>query len=354
MLGKQYLQAGVLVVFAVLAAGCGEPGSPRQPPAPLEHPVETASAETRESLVEEEASPVRENHGNTVAGMTTAISPTLEYSPAWVEYQEVSSYDDSNDVLESIRITINYMSNNPNDNSISMGALCWAFHELIRSSMMSLTRWLLDDNLIPYEMEKYGVTSEQIGSPGPEATEAFLNLVSGETGSVESVDDGTSGQTTLPAENGKAGPVGSTGAGGISEEEYWESVRLDHEFAGDGTAWSDAVRVVASSEMAEAFRAGEGLPPDVQVYADALVAFARERVGKELNPSAESEDLYFEDPSFPGLASFMEAAKYHQDCKRAAIVDIPGTDEEGDSPPDDSGGSGLFDEGGGLEIDHAG
>ena len=348
MSGKQYLQVGVLVAFAIVAAGCGAPKIAETTAGFVEQPVETSSAETQGSMVEGEAGPVQESPGSTVAGTTTAISPTLEYSPAWVEYQEVGSYDDSNDVLERIRININYMSYNPNDNSTSMGALCWAFHELTRSFMMGLTRWLLDDNLIPYEMEEYGVISEQIGSPGPEATEAFLNLVSGETGSVGSVDDGTSGQTTLPAENGHAGPVGSTGgAGGIGEEEYWESVRLDHEFAGDGTAWSDAVRVVASPEMEAAFLAGEGLPPDVQVYADALVAFARDRVGRELNLSAESEDLYFEDPSFPGLASFMEAAKYHQDCKRAVIVDIPGTGEEGDSPPDDSGGSGLFDEGGG-------
>ena len=80
------------------------------------------------------------------------------------------------------------------------------------------------------------------------------------------------------------------------------------------------------------------------VYADALVAFAKERVGKELDPSAEIEDTEYDQRGFPGLAAFRSAAKYHQDCKRAGIAYIPGTGEEEDSPLDDGGGSGLFDE----------
>lgn len=52
----------------------------------------------------------------------------------------------------------------------------------------------------------------------------------------------------------------------------------------------------------------------------------------EFDPSAESDDLYFGEPSFPGLASFMQAAKYHQDCKRAIIDDSIGTVDSSASP----------------------
>lgn len=76
--------------------------------------------------------------------------------------------------------------------------------------------------------------------------------------------------------------------------------------------------------MAAAFQAGESLPPDVQVYADALIAFAGERVGRELDVSAESGDIDFMVLDFPGIGSFVASAKYHQDCKRALLDDVSG------------------------------
>ena len=265
MLGKRYLQAGVLVAISMLAAGCGAPIIAETTAGPVEQPVETTSTEAQEWLVEGEAGPVQESPGSTVADTTTTTLPTLEYSPAYVEYQRMRSYlgDDS---LESLRIINNYMSNNPNDVSAPMGALCWASHELSRSYVMDTMRWILDDNWVPFLVEEYGVSSEQIGSPGPEATEAFLNLVS-ETGSVGSVDDGESSQAVLPAENGNTGPVGSTGGADVVDDgSFWDYLRLNHEFAGDGNAWPNAVRAIASPEMAAAFQAGEGLPLGVQVY----------------------------------------------------------------------------------------
>lgn len=319
---KQVFQAGVLIVFAIVAAGCGAPMITETTAGSVEPPVETTPADAQESLVVGEATLVGESPDSTAVGMITTALSTLEYSPAWIEWQDLQPYNNS-DSLERIRIINHYMSSNPNDDSTSMGALCWAFHELSRSFMMGISRWLLDDYFIPDLMEEYGITREQVGNPGPEATEAFLDLVSGGIGSVGSVDVG---QAVLPADNGQQEPVGSTGRmDNKIKDEYWESIRLDHEFAGDGTPWSNAVRAVASPEMAAAFRAGDGLPPDVQVYADALVAFARERVGKELDPSAEIDDTEFRQKNFPGLPAFMGAAKYHQDCKRAEIVDIPET-----------------------------
>lgn len=297
---KGYLQTGVLAVFAIVAAGCGASMITETTAGFVEQSVETTSTESRESLAEGEAGPARESSkqqepGTTIAGTTTTTLLALQYSPAWIEYQALELYYE--DVsLENTKAIYNYMSRNPNDISTPMGALCWAFHELAHSSMIVVMRGFLDDYLIPDLMAEYGITSEQIGNPGPEATEAFLGLVSR--------DD-------------------------ESDEDYLEYLRLSHEFAGAGTAWSDAVRAIASPEMSAAFQAGEGLPPDVQVYADALGVFAGERVGREFDrefdPSAESDDFDFVNPSFPGLAAFMEEAKYHQDCKRAMIDDSIGT-----------------------------
>lgn len=319
---KQLLQAGVLIVFAIVAAGCGAPITAETTTVSVERPVEMTTTELPETIVEGEAVPVQDSPEGTAT--TTTTMPTLKYSQAWIEYQALELYDED-DSLDHTKAINNYMSSNPNDISTPMGALCWAVHELTRSSMIIMMRVLLDEYLIPYLMEEYGITSEQIGNPGPEATEAFLNLVSENSESVSSIDIRTDGQAVVPGENEGIEPVGYTGeAESGSYEDYLEYLRLMHEFAGDGAEWSGAVQAVSSPEIAAAFRAGEGLPSDVQVYADALVAFAKERVGRGFDPSAESDDYYFGELSFPGLASFMQAAKYHQDCKRAAIGDIPG------------------------------
>ena len=322
MRAKQLHRIEVLVAFATLAAGCGSPIVAETTDGSVEQP-EMPSVETQESIAEGE-DPVGESPSNTVVDVTTTVSPTLEYSPAWIEWKQIQPYfrDDS---LESTRIINNYMSGNPNDVSTPMGALCWAFYELSRSVVMDYMRRMLDDYMIPYDMEVYGVTSEQVGNPGPEATEAFLDLMSGDGGLVAPIDTGTGGQTVLPGGNEDAVPVGSTGAGSGSDNEFWEFLRLDHEFAGDGNAWSSAVRTVASPEMAAAFRSGEGLSPDVQVYADALMAFTRERVGREFDMSVETDDIDFQKPGFPGISSFLKVANYHQDCKRAWIDDITST-----------------------------
>ncbi len=322
MWAKQVLQIGVLIVFAIVAAGCGAPITAETTAVSVEQPVETTSAETRASMVEGEIDPVQGSPENTAT--TTTTMPTLKYSPAWVEYQEIKSYVGDNS-LESRRIINDYLSSNPNEVSTPMGALCWALHELSRSFVMVTMRWIIDDNWVPFLVEEYGISSEQIGSPGPEATEAFLDLVSEEPGLLDLLDDRTSGRVLLPDESGNTGPVRSTGRADVADDgSFWDWLILNHEFAGDGNAWSNAIRAVASPEMAAAFRAGEGLPPDVQVYADALATFAKERVGRDFDPSADSDDLSFEYNSVPGFASFMGPAKYHQDCKRAGIAEIPG------------------------------
>ena len=355
------VRAEMLVAFAILAAGCGAPivAENETTAGSVEQPVETTSTTDIRAVITERPPTVSEEAGSTAADTTTTVSlgvrpvdsggqgspgstvvdttttvadttttasPILEYSPAWIEWQEIKFYLEGDSIedlgIEDLGIVYNYMSGNPNDVSTPMGALCWSFHELFRSILMDFKRWVLDDHLIPFTMGEYGVTSEQVGNPGPEATEAFLDLMSGDDGLVESIDAGGN-QSVLPGDNGGTAPVGSTGEVDYGSEDFvWELFRLEHEFAGDGNAWSDAVRAVASPEMAAAFRAGEGLPPDVQVYADALIAFAEDRVGREFDVSGESGDIDFLVPGFPGILFFVEAANYHQDCKRALLDDV--------------------------------
>lgn len=61
-----------------------------------------------------------------------------------------------------------------------------------------------------------------------------------------------------------------------------------------------------------------------RIYADALVAFAEEHVGKPLDDSAESDVLDFAGIDFPGIDAFIEEAKYNQNCKRAMVADMTG------------------------------
>lgn len=236
---------------------------------------------------------------STMSSTTTILGEAL--SPAWIEAQALDARlsAESADNLEDTRFVNDYYSTNPNDVSTPMGALCWAYHELYKSITKDGIRHILDEFTVPTFMEYYGVTNEGFGPPGPEATSAFLKLVSGDNG-----------------------PVGSTDEDKATTDDYIEYLRILHEFAGDGTAWSTAIRTIASPEMTSAFRAGNGLPTDLQVYANALVAFAREHIGIDMDHTAESDNLDFALPGFPGLETFINTAKYHQDCRRAQIQDL--------------------------------
>ena len=173
---------------------------------------------------------------------------------------------------------------------------------------MDSLRLTLDYYTIPFFMENYGITDEQIGAPGPEATDKFFDLVLSNLASVDTVDDTNND---------------------MSEADIMGFFNELHEFAGGGNAWPDAVRIIASPEMADAFAAGEGLPAEVQIYADALVVFAEEHVGKPLDNSAESDVLDFAGIDVPGFVAFVEEAKYNQNCKRALISSLSETYDTG-------------------------
>ena len=288
----------MLIVLAMLGTSCGAP------------------------LVADTVRPGDQEGGTVHAGTSGTLVDNRKLSPAWIEYQTLIQRLDS-DELEHIKYVNEYSMTNPNDISTPMGALCWAYHELSRSVTMGDARSTLDNYMVPALMGEYGVTGEQIGPAGPEATGAFISLLTGSDGLVGYTDTEGESQTALPGTDGEAWTVGFTGAG-ITDDEL-EFLRTWHDFAGNGTEWANAVRVVSSPEISAAFRVGKGLSKDVQVYADALQSFAKQRVGAELDLSAESEDTLYERVGFPGREAFIEAAKYHQDCKRAALDDSIGT-----------------------------
>jgi len=291
----------LLVALVVLGTSCGGAPTTAETTNRAEQTIETTPTSLADILDNSEE-PADITTGSNQVGSTsttvvtsTTATPNRELSQAWVDSQVVVSKSESDDFADR-NYYIEYLSINPNNISTPMGALCWAYHELERSYFMDSLRFTLDYYTIPFFMENYGITDEQIGAPGPEATDKFFDLVMSNLGSVGTFDD----------ENDA-----------ISEADTMGFFKELHEFAGDGTAWQDAVRIIASPGMAVAFIAGEGLPTEVQIYADALVAFAEEHVGKPLDNSAESDVLDFAGLDFPGFDAFIEEAKYNQNCKRA-------------------------------------
>ena len=310
----------MLVSLAILGASCGGTAETR-------NPAETTTGSRQVDSTSEAASTTNLSvtstvtHPNTSSTTSTVINgsssttvvtstiatPNGELSQAWVDSQVVLSKVGSDDVADSNYYT-EYLSINPNDVSTPMGALCWAYHELARSYEMDSLRSMLDYHMVPFLMENYGITDEQIGPPGPKATDEFFSLILSDIGPVGSIDGPNDDMSEADA-------IG-----------YFNDL---HEFAGGGNAWPDAVRIIASPEMAAAFAAGEGLPAEVQIYADALVVFAEEHVGKPLDNSAESDVLDFAGIDVPGFVAFVEEAKYNQNCKRALISSLSETYDTG-------------------------
>ena len=319
----------LLVALVILGTSCGGAPTTAETTNRAEQTIETTPTSLAGPLDNSEEPADTTTGSNQVSSTSTTVvastivPPSRELSQAWVDSQVTLSKVGSDDFADSTYY-INYLSINPNDVSTPMGALCWAYHELGQSFEKDSMRSMLDYHMVPFLMENYdGITDEQIGPPGPKATDAFFDLVLSDIGSIGSVDD-SSGQIDTYGENSATGAVGSIDGSDDAMTDaniigYFNDI---HEFAGDGNAWPDAVRTIASPEMAAAFAAGEGLPAEVQVYADALIAFAEEHVGKPFDDSAGSDVLNFADIDFPGIDAFIEEAKYNQNCKRAMIADM--------------------------------
>ena len=238
----------LLVSLVVLGASCGGAPTTAETTNRAEQTIETTSTSLADPLDNSEEPADITTGANQVGSTSTTVvasttaTPDRELSQAWIDSQTALSKVGSDDFAD-ITYYADYLSINPNDVSTPMGALCWAYHELARSQYMDSTRSMLDYYMVPFLIENYdGITDEQIGDPGPEATGKFFDLVLSDLGSLGPVDD----------ENDVI-----TEANAI---EYFIDL---HEFAGDGTAWPDAVRIITSPEMAAALQAGEGLPAEV-------------------------------------------------------------------------------------------
>ena len=228
-----------------------------------------------------------------------------------------------------------YVWSNPNELSTPMGALCWATHEIMRGAAIGQVRYFMDMEHIPFVMGKLGITSDQVGEAGPEATEAVIDLLAagtGDVGPVGSVND----EPNRPVEGASVGSDGdepvSVDSGSESSVEhdafdyerdpffmdvYVDWMRAWDRLGGDGTEWENSVRAVNTPEVVAATRAGDGLPTAAQPYTDALFA--------DVGELARGGYLFqFDDfNSFPwqldNFDAFVEVAKYAQDCKRADI-----------------------------------
>ncbi len=94
-------------------------------------------------------------------------------------------------------------------------------------------------------------------------------------------------------------------------------LRLFDEAAGEGTEWLDAIDTVAGEAWNNATKAGEGLPAEVQVYANSLAYHAREQA---INFAPITTPIG--RAHIAGYDAFVNAAKYDSNCKRATLAHI--------------------------------
>ena len=261
--------------------------------------------------------------------VTTAVA-TLALSPAWIEAKEVlrrldTSFEESHaEFLAGSCFYNKYVRENTNILSSSpMGALCWVVQELSRTHELYLNK-VYDEEWAEEIIGLLGIVDENKNNQGP--VDFLLDYL---TGDIAVEDDGDSGPVGVVNE-GNGGTPGVSDSDNLLEDDEWtkedlltiyrdpvmiDLLRVNQESAGDGTEWASAVRSVVSPEVQAAVRAGEGLPPDVQLYADALF-----RAVQDYIDSGQTEPSSFYRENIPGLHNFVEAAKYSPDCKRLSIA----------------------------------
>ena len=197
--------------------------------------------------------------------------------------------------------TVRY-SVNPNNWLTPMGALCWADHELTRTSILQGRRESLDVELIPFVVADLGLDENLLNDGlGPHTSRRVIDVLDGYTTTSTSL-------------------VGDAALDPTVIAEYLELLRIYDSGAGTGTEWLDALDAVAGEEWASAIRAGDGLPAAAQRYADALAASAQDGFSKLLKP----EDLtYGRALGEEDYWAFVELAKYDQNCRRAFLTERP-------------------------------
>ena len=282
-----------------------------------------------------------------VSSMVTTTVATLALSPAWIEAKELLQRPDMTELSDDefidefmaehvafSRSLYQYVRENTNSISSSpMGALCWVVQELSRTHELYLNRISVDE-FAEVIIGDLGIVDENYNDQRP--IEYLLDYLAGDI-SVE--DDGNSGPVGIVDEDNGVTPNVSDSDNSLEDDEwikedlltiYRDSRMIDllriMVGPGDGTEWASAVRSVVSPEVRAAVRVGEGLSPDVQLYADTLFIAVQDYIDTgQTEPSGFYEDL-------PRFHNFVEAAKYSPDCKRLSIAIDEMQTESGASP----------------------
>ena len=268
-----------------------------------------------------------------VSSVVTTKVAMLDLSPAWSEAKEVlrrlDTTESSNDAelvaehLADSRFYDKYVRENTNSISSSpMGALCWVVQELSRTHELYLNK-VYDEEWAEEIIGLLGIVDENYSNQGP--VDFLLGYL---TGDITVDDNDNNGPVGVVNEDDGVTPGVSDSDNSLEDDEWTKEdiltfyrdpvmidlLRVAQETAGDGTEWASAVRSVVSPEVQAAVRVGEGLPPDVQLYADALFRAVQDYIDSgQTEASGFYEDL-------PGFHNFVEAAKYSPDCKRLSIA----------------------------------
>ena len=263
-----------------------------------------------------------------VSSVVTTAVVTLVLSPAWIEAKEVlrrsstTAEESHADVLADSRFYDKYILENTNSISSSpMGALCWVVQELSRTHELYLGRIFADEWAEDF-IGELGIVDENYNDQRP--IDFLLGYL---TGDITVEDDGNSGPVGVVNEDNGGTPGMSDSDNPLEDDELTNedvlTVYGDPEIIellrnlggpGDGTEWASAVRSVVRPEVRAAVRVGEGLSPDVQLYAEALFRSVQDYID---SGQTEASGFYEDLPSFH---SFVEAAKYSPDCKRLSIA----------------------------------
>ena len=316
----------LLFVWALVCSACSVDVVAETSPVEQDSPV-TVITSTSVAVVS-----ATETATSVVSSVVTTAIAMLDLSPAWIEAKEINRLFDKElpndedfvaEVLADSRLYDQYILENTNSVSSSpMGALCWVVQELSRSHELYLGRIYADEGAEEI-IGLLGIVDENYNDQRP--IDFLLGYL---TGDITVEDGGDSGPVGVVNEDSGGTPGVSDSANSLEDDEWTKEdiltiyrdpgmIELLRNFGGpgDGTEWASAVRSVVSPEVQAAVRAGEGLPPDVQLYADALF-----RAVQDYIDSGQTEPSSFYRENIPGLHNFVEAAKYSPDCKRLSIA----------------------------------
>ena len=316
----------LLFVWAVVCSACSVDGVVETSPVDQDSSVNVV---TRTSVPEVSTT---ETATTIISSIVTTAVAMLDLSPAWIEAKELLQRPDitelSDDEFRAEHVAYSRFYNQyirENTNSISsspIGALCWIVQELSRTHELYLGR-ILADELAKVIMNLLRIVDENYNNQRP--IEFLLDYL---TEDITVEDSGDSGPVGVVAEDNDVAPGmldsdNSLEDDELSIEEFLtiyrdpemiDFLRVTQEGGGDGTEWASAVRSVVRPEVRAAIGAGEGLPPDIQSYADALFRAVQDYID---SGQTEPYDFY---QYLPGFHNFVEAAKYSPDCKRLSIA----------------------------------